>query len=237
VVRDYLAEDQQYRREQALGERFAQHVEGGALEPDLLHLLSWDCMPAAGARLLEVGCGDGFVTAELAERGFEVTGIDCSPAAIDGAARNLAARGLKAHLLVADACLPVELPGSPFSAVLDSHCLHCVTEPAHRLELLAAVRRHLGPGGRLFLATMAEQPMAWIREGGPLSKRYVCDERGCWTETVVYVGATERCTSRVWITEELLRQEIASARLSIERFERFSPPSDPEDYTFLVSCR
>ena len=38
-------------------------------------------------RALEVGCGDGFFTGQLAERGCDATGIDLSPVGIASASR------------------------------------------------------------------------------------------------------------------------------------------------------
>src|ERR1700760_2662093 len=42
---------------------------------------------AGRGRVLDVGCGPGFVTAYLAERGVDVTGVDLSPRMIEHARR------------------------------------------------------------------------------------------------------------------------------------------------------
>ena len=41
--------------------------------------------PPPRARMLELGCGMGRFTSLLAERGFEVTGVDLSPELVDAA--------------------------------------------------------------------------------------------------------------------------------------------------------
>lgn len=48
------------------------------LRPELTGFLeAW--LPAVPARVLEVGCGDGALTARLADQGFDVLGIDPKP--------------------------------------------------------------------------------------------------------------------------------------------------------------
>ena len=42
-------------------------------------------LPAPGGPVLEVGCGEGRVTRDLRERGYDVTGLDLSPTLIAAA--------------------------------------------------------------------------------------------------------------------------------------------------------
>jgi SAM-dependent methyltransferase len=96
-------------------------------------------VPLRGARVLEVGCGDGDLAACLAARGAEVVGVDVSADAV----RRARARGVDARhadfLAFRDA---------PFDAVLCTRSLH------HIHDLDAAVERAfalLRPGGTLLL--------------------------------------------------------------------------------------
>ena len=75
----------------------------------LRHRLDWRALDRcfadvpAGAAVLDVACGTGRITAELAARGYAVMGADISVAMLAVARRRLAATGHLAPLLVADA--------------------------------------------------------------------------------------------------------------------------------------
>src|ERR1700750_2308597 len=51
--------------------------------------------PRAGERILDLGCGDGVLTAELAARGCLMGGVDASAAQVEAAH----ARGVDAHVV------------------------------------------------------------------------------------------------------------------------------------------
>lgn len=93
--------------------------------------------PRPGERILDLGCGDGALTAEIAGRGAVVTGLDASPELI-AAAR---ARGLDAHLGDGER---LAFAGG-FDAVFTNAALHWMRDqPA----VVAGVRRALVTGGR-----------------------------------------------------------------------------------------
>lgn len=93
--------------------------------------------PAAGERILDVGCGDGALTERIAAAGAAVVGIDNSEEMI-AAAR---ARGLDARLIDAER-LPFD---REFDAVFSNAALHWVRDHD---SLLAGVHRALKSGGR-----------------------------------------------------------------------------------------
>ncbi len=103
--------------------------------------------PQAGERILDLGCGDGALTAELAATGAHLTGLDAS-AAMVAAAR---ARGLK--IVHGDAI--DMLFDTPFDAIVSNAALHWI--PARdQPRVLSAAFHALQPGGR-FVAEMGGQ--------------------------------------------------------------------------------
>ena len=120
----------------------ARYVEHAAYVPRLGQPLVDLLAPQPGERVLDIGCGDGALTAALAQSGATVAGVDASPAMVAAAQ----ARGLDAR--VADAAA---LPGGPdfdgaFDAVFTNAALHWV--PDHE-AVAAGMARMLKPGGRV----------------------------------------------------------------------------------------
>jgi SAM-dependent methyltransferase len=93
--------------------------------------------PKPGERILDLGCGDGTLTQQIADAGATVVGVDAS-AEMVAAAR---ARGLDARQMDATA-LRVE---GEFDAVFSNAVLHWVHDAD---AAIAGVRRALKPGGR-----------------------------------------------------------------------------------------
>jgi SAM-dependent methyltransferase len=93
--------------------------------------------PQPGERILDLGCGDGTLTEQLAARGCRVVGIDASADMIAAAHR----RGLDAQQLDAQH-LPFE---SEFDGVFSNAVLHWIKNPD---AVIAGVFRALKPGGR-----------------------------------------------------------------------------------------
>ena len=90
-----------------------------------------------GERVLDVGCGDGALTASIVARGADVIGIDSSGALIEAAR----ARGIDARVMDVYA-LPFR---GEFDAAFSNAALHWMRE----IDLvLANVARALKPGGR-----------------------------------------------------------------------------------------
>lgn len=105
-----------------------------ALGRDVVVLLA----PQPGERILDLGCGDGVLTAALVAAGCSVVGIDASPSMV-AAARN---RGLEVS-----AGDGMSLPyAAEFDAVFSNAALHWMSaDPA---AVIAGVARALRPGGR-----------------------------------------------------------------------------------------
>ncbi|MBB5058877.1 trans-aconitate methyltransferase [Granulicella aggregans] len=108
--------------------------------------------PRPGEHILDLGCGDGALTEELADAGAIVTGVDASAAMVEAAR----ARGLRIDHHDATA-LPYE---SQFDAVFSNAALHWIRNaPA----VLAGVHRALRPGGRFVVEMGGHGNIAAIR--------------------------------------------------------------------------
>jgi len=101
----------------------------------------------AGKRVLDVGCGEGYGAALLAERAREVVGVDYSPAAIEHARAAYRAPNLRFERMDATALEP-EL--GTFDVVT---CFEVIEHLADDEALLAGIARVLAPGGSLVLST------------------------------------------------------------------------------------
>jgi trans-aconitate 2-methyltransferase len=101
----------------------------------LLDLLA----PRPGERILDLGCGTGHLTAQIAALGAEVIGLDASPAMVEQARRTYP----QLTFVVGDA-RDFTLK-QPVDAVLSNAALHWVQPPE---PVVDCVRRALQPGGR-----------------------------------------------------------------------------------------
>lgn len=102
---------------------------------ELLNLLS----PKSGERILDLGCGTGQLTQQIALAGAEVMGIDAAPSMIEQARQNYP--DLK--FAVADARdFQAE---QPFDAVFSNATLHWILEPD---AAIGCIHQALKPGGR-----------------------------------------------------------------------------------------
>jgi 23S rRNA-/tRNA-specific pseudouridylate synthase/ubiquinone/menaquinone biosynthesis C-methylase UbiE len=104
--------------------------------------------PQPGVRVLDVACGQGVISRELARLGASVVGVDSSPALVDTARARAVTQGLEAEFHIGDARSLDALPLA--DASFDS--VTCVMAMANinPLEpLLASVARVLKPGGTL----------------------------------------------------------------------------------------
>ncbi len=100
--------------------------------------------PSRRARVADLGCGTGTLSLLLAGEGYEVTGVDFSPAMVE---RARAKAGDLVDVLVGDAADPPLEPAA-YDVVLCRHVLWALPDPG------AALARWIGllaPGGRLVL--------------------------------------------------------------------------------------
>lgn len=149
-------------------------------------------------RLLEPGCGTGRLVAELAARGYRVTGLDLNQSVLRYLKRRLARRRLRATLFRGDMAEfhlaePVDAAYSTANTFR-----HLLTERAARRHL-ECVAENLRPGGLYILGFHLL----------PLDTPEECVER--WTAR--HGGTKVTCTLRVLATDR--RRRIETLRISL----------------------
>lgn len=98
-----------------------------------------------GLKLLDIGCGPGHLLAEAEAQGFDATGIDVSPEAVEQASKNTK----KAAVLVQSAD-NIDLPSEAFDVCVLSDSLEHVLNPRN---LMDSVWKLLRPEGIVLVAT------------------------------------------------------------------------------------
>jgi SAM-dependent methyltransferase len=142
----------------------------GSTSPQLLAWLdSGELQPC---RVAVPGCGGGWEVVELARRGFEVTGIDYTAAAVDKTRALIAAQGVTAQVIQADV-LSYQ-PEKKFDAIYEQTCL-CAIYPEHWIAYSQQLSHWLTPGGSLWVLYMQMIRLAASEEGAIHGPPYHCD--------------------------------------------------------------
>jgi 2-polyprenyl-3-methyl-5-hydroxy-6-metoxy-1,4-benzoquinol methylase len=130
------------------GHRFS-HSGAGHMHGRLLpHLLALAATAGQNVRVLDVGCGNGFVAGEFLRRGFRVVGIDLSRQGIE-IARQTHPQG-RFEVLAAGENLLEQLDESPFDIVLSTEVIEHLYSP---WDYARGCFEALKPGGRFICST------------------------------------------------------------------------------------
>lgn len=109
-----------------------------------------------GSRVLDIGCGDGFLSARLVDRGCEVVALDADADVLDRARERWVDDAIDwVHADVRSR----PFPANSFDVVLSNAALHHLTDTGRALRLLGDLVR---PGGRLGIVGFARNgPLDW----------------------------------------------------------------------------
>lgn len=107
------------------------------------------------SKVIDFGCGAGNYAIYLASRGFDVTGIDGSPAAIQLAREKAEKIGVKCRFHVADVLEEIDYSQRDFDFAYDWSLLHHIM-PVDRKKYIANVHRVLKPSGKYLSVCFSE---------------------------------------------------------------------------------
>ena len=117
---------------------------------------------AGAATVLDVGCGSGRLTVELARRGVAVTGIDVSDARLAAARARAGEAGVAVRFLHADMTAPLPFADDGFAAAVSRLALMIAPDP---VAVLREVARVVAPGGPIVTAIWARiEENPWFGE-------------------------------------------------------------------------
>lgn len=117
-------------------------------------LAPWLRMPVRpGSTMLDVGCGIGRWSVELARRGHDVTGIDLSSRMLERAETRAREAGVACRFEVADAATLTL--GRTFDLILCVTVIQHITEPVAAASAIERLAAHLSPAGELVLLEAA----------------------------------------------------------------------------------
>ena len=141
-------------------------AQGDGNRPALRHALPDSWVPqlpelaarlAAGARVADVGCGEGWSAIGLASRfpGITVDGIDLDMVALAAARAHAEEAGVADRVTFHLADVGGGLPGGPYDVVLAVECVHDMPYP---VEVLAAVRAATADDALVYVVDEAADP-------------------------------------------------------------------------------
>ena len=182
------------------------------------------CARATTARVLDVGCGEGWLARALAARGADVLGIDASAALVDAA---VAEGGGPRYAVIAyeDLIGSPHLAAGPWDVVVCNFSLL-----AERLApLLGALRSRLAPGGALLIQTV--HPWAVAAAEPPYAD-------GWRTETFARIAGPWRATMPWYFrTFGSWMAELRAAGLTVAAVAEPASPASGMPVSLVIECR
>ncbi|HEY95730.1 MAG TPA: class I SAM-dependent methyltransferase [Dehalococcoidia bacterium] len=155
----YLRYDDRYRRMHAEGfEKWISSPEdnSGVLKSIDKFLEYAGCEPS-GTKIIEFGCGEGFVAEHLLSHGYDYLGLDISESAIEKAREHIGSKE-KNSFILADILNDLDrIPDASYDMIFDNQCFHMLVTDAHRRNYLKDVRRILKKDGKAFFRECVQE--------------------------------------------------------------------------------
>jgi ubiquinone/menaquinone biosynthesis C-methylase UbiE len=141
------------------------------------------------ARILELGCGPGYLWKECVQRipaTWNIMLSDFSPGMVDAAWRNLVVTGCNFKFEQIDAQF-IPYPDETFDAVIANHMLYHIPD---RRKALSEIKRVLKADGRLFATTVGDRHLNEI--GAWLSRATMKDDLPRFTDPFLLENGLEQ---------------------------------------------
>lgn len=192
-----------------------------------------------GARILDLGCGPGFYTRLLAERGFNCTGVDFSPASIKWGREQAQALGLPIEYIQQD--IRAYIPKEQFDFIMMTFGELNVFSATDAQALIKHCSQWLVPEGKLLIEVhtfdevkrQGMAPSSWERfpQGLFLSVPHLLLTENSWNEemrtsstqfwAIEENGRTTRFGSQMtaWYEADYLRLLSQEGFISLQRLD------------------
>ncbi|WP_052671107.1 class I SAM-dependent methyltransferase [Draconibacterium sediminis] len=128
-------------------------------------------------KILDLGCGPGLYTQQIAQKGHKVSGVDISKNSIDYAIEQAKSRNLDIEYINKN-YLDLELPENDFDLVLMIYTDLGVLLPDDRNKLLGKIEKALKPGGTLIFDVLNDRELD--KKVSP--KNWEVAEQGFWRD-------------------------------------------------------
>jgi len=129
-------------------------------------------------KILDLGCGPGLYTQQIAEKGHEVTGVDFSKNSIDYAKEQAKINDLEIEYINKN-YLELDLPENEFDLVMMIYTDLGVLLPEERIQLLGKIEKALKPGGTFIFDVLNDKDLD--KKVSP--KNWEASEQGFWRNT------------------------------------------------------
>ena len=114
-----------------------------------------------GLSLLDLGCGDGTLTVEMARFGSRVIGVDLNPEVLASARQRMDRLGFSHVTFMAENVKQLPIDSESIDAVIFSQSLHHLDDPGKSFH---EAFRVLKPGGTAAVMELASHDQEWVLE-------------------------------------------------------------------------
>jgi ubiquinone/menaquinone biosynthesis C-methylase UbiE len=159
-------------------------------------------------KILDLGCGSGRHTVYLAERGFEVYGIDIAPKGIKITKGWLKKEKLKANLKIGDIYKKLPYPNHFFDALISTQTLHH-NRINHIRKLIKEIERVLQPRGLIFITVSRKRSKRELQ----IPQERLWKSKMIAPRTIVPLSHDEKGLIHYRFNKKLLRKEFKNFKI------------------------